>query len=125
MGDGERCQFVVAQQSRRAATLAALAPAAGRRRGNRGKSLRSRRTSRQIALPIAAKARAAPADIGRIDPGALGESNQETLVTEHMIQHAGEKVGLARGIANCRDVDAGRRNKAESRSGSSAMKESA
>ncbi len=38
--------------------------------------------------------------LGRIDPGAVGESEQETLVAEHMLEHAGEKARLARGVAN-------------------------
>jgi len=39
-------------------------------------------------------------DLGRIDPGAGGKRDQETLVPKHMLQDPGEKAGLARGGAD-------------------------
>jgi len=41
-----------------------------------------------------------PRDLGRIEAGAVGKSDQETLVVEHMLEHADEKVGRARGVAD-------------------------
>ena len=35
-------------------------------------------------------------------PALVGKRDQETLVGEHMLQHAGEKAGLARGGADFR-----------------------
>ena len=74
MGDGERAEFVVAQQARRAAGAAARPTAARRRQGSRG---RSRGSSRQIALPLAAERAAGPRDLGRIDSRAVGKRDQE------------------------------------------------
>jgi len=50
-------------------------------------------------------------DFGRIDSGAVGKCDQEILVAKHMLQHAGEKVGRARGTANSVRGDAGRPDK--------------
>ena len=35
-------------------------------------------------------------DFGRIDSAAVGEFDQEILVSKHMLEHAREKVGRAR-----------------------------
>jgi hypothetical protein len=49
-------------------------------------------------------------DFGRTDPGAVGKCDQETLVAEHMLEHAGEKVRRTRGIANAVRANPGRRD---------------
>src|SRR6202035_3190367 len=50
--------------------------------------------SRSVAFPIAAERAARPGNLGRIDRGAIGKGEQETLVGEHMLEHAAEKVRL-------------------------------
>jgi hypothetical protein len=51
------------------------------------------------------KRRAGTGDLSRIDPGAVGKRDEETLVRKHMLEHAGEEAGLVRGRADSRCVD--------------------
>src|ERR1700722_1552619 len=71
---------------------------------------RGRRRSRQISLPCAAAAEsgARARNLGRIDPGAFGKRNKETLVRKHMLQDAAEKALLLRGSADLTRFQAGR-----------------
>ncbi len=54
----------------------------------------------QIAFPFTAERAPRPRDLGRIEAGAGGESQQQILVAQHMLQHAYEKVGRAGRVAN-------------------------
>ena len=46
-------------------------------------------------------------DLGRVYTSAVGESDQESLVPKHMLEHACEKAGRARGVADRAELDAG------------------
>jgi len=48
---------------------------------------------------------------GSIPAPAAKASKQETLVAQHMVEHAGKKAGFARGIANAPGRYSGRGNK--------------
>src|SRR5208283_4171123 len=77
---------IAASRSCRSALLAAR-----RRRGSRG-----RMRSRHVTFLLTAERVAGARDLGRIDSGAQGKRDQETLIAEHMLEHAGEEAGLAR-----------------------------
>jgi hypothetical protein len=104
VGDGETVELGVAQQPRRAAG------GAPRRAGNDiGKAIAAeapRDALWHVAFPMAAECARGARHLGGIDPGAAGESKQEILVAEHMLQHAGEKAGLLRGGAKLCGRDA-------------------
>jgi len=51
-------------------------------------------------------------DLGGIDARGPGKCNQQILVSQNMLEHASEKVGLARGFAHRLRSDASRRDKA-------------
>ena len=65
----------------------------------------------QIAFPFTAERAPRPRDLGRVEAGTGGESQQQILVAEHMLQHAGEKVGRAGRVADRVRLDAGRGQK--------------
>ena len=115
----------MAHQARRAAGGAALASRRGVGKAVAAEAWLTANLSRQIALPIAAERAPGLADVGRIDAGAGGEGDQETLVAEHMLQHSGEKAGFARGVANARPAMPVNGKEAAEPVGSSAMKASA
>ena len=106
--DRQRRQFVMANEARRAAGRTAR-----RLRRRIGKAVAAeahshRTSSRYVAFPIAAERIAGPRHSGRIDAGRIGEGQQETLVGEHMLQHAGEKVGLVRQLTKPIERQSGR-----------------
>jgi hypothetical protein len=111
---------IAASRRRRSARFAAK-----RRQGNRGRSLCSRQAFKAESCSGLPPSAPGPRDLGRIDPGAVGESDQETLVAEHMLQHAGEKAGLAAASRIAPSSMPVTERKRFSRSGSSAMKASA
>ncbi len=96
MGDGEIVEFVVTHEPRRAATAAPRRPASAI-----GETVAAEGAHGLCFLGPAERSTGA-CDLGRVDPGTGGKRDQETLVTEHMLQHAGEKAGLA-----CRGTDLG------------------
>src|ERR1700751_2372979 len=67
---------------------------------------------RQIALPYFAERLACPGHFGRIDAGTGGKCDQEILVSDNMLEQAGEKVGLASGVADRLHGDAGQGDEA-------------
>ncbi len=102
MGDGER------RQARHGAAIAAsrrrcsACPAARHRQGSRGKSSCSRQTFRANRGPIGRRARCAPARYSAGSMPALSaKAIKQTLVGEHMLEHAGEKVWLGARLRGC------------------------
>jgi hypothetical protein len=63
--------------------------------------------SGQMAFPVAAERVPRPGDARRIKPGAVGKRHQETLVAQHMVEHACQKTRFARGLADILMRDAG------------------
>ena len=112
-------------KARRAAGRAARRCGDASARQSRQKLTATARPSGYVAFPIAAERAAGPRDSGRIDGGAIGEGDQRTLVGEHMLQHAGEKVGRCADSRSPVGRNPVTSRKRPSRSGSSAMKESA
>ena len=111
MGDGERVELVVAQQSRR--TAGGAAPALRRRIGQAiaAEARAHGKPSGQIAFPFTAERAPRPRDLGRIEAGAVGKSQQQALIGEHMLQDAGEKAGRSCGVADRVGRDAARAKK--------------
>ena len=100
MGDRKLCEFVVAHDARRAADRrsASLARTASARQ-SRQKALTAR-LGPILPLPSALRARAISA--GSI-PALSANATRRLLVAQHMLEHAGEKAGLAarrRGFAS-------------------------
>jgi len=61
--------------------------------------------SRQSAVSFAGERGASLRDRGRIDAGARGKREKETLVAEHMLQYSDKKAGAPRGatdLLNCK-----------------------
>ena len=70
------------------------------------------RRSRPVPFPLIVERAKCLRDRGRIDPGAGGKRDQEILVLEHMLEHAGEKAWLARRPPDLLDRYSGCANKA-------------
>src|ERR1700733_3913631 len=56
--------------------------------------------SGQIAFPVSTERAPRLGDARWIDPGAVGKRYQETLIAQHMVEHAGQKARFAGGLAD-------------------------